>query len=623
MPRTYKRITNRQNWDAEHMKNAIEEVKQGMPVKTAARIFKVPRMSLKRRVMDTNKVAKLEKKVLGSCHPVFSPEQEQELVKHILDFESRMYGLTLRDLRQLAYQLAEKNKLPHKFSHVEKAAGKDWLNGFRRRHPEISLRCPEATSAARARAFNKPVVTKFFNLLREIYTKHNYAPHRIFNVDETSISTVPGRNSRILAKKGSKQVARVTSAERGISTTAVVCVSAAGSFVPPMLIFSRKRMKAELTDGAPPGTIFACNESGWMRTEVFKQWFAHFVSFVKPSIGEPALLILDGHLSHTRNLDVILSARENFVTILCLPPHCTHKLQPLDVAVMGPLSVYLDQALEKWLNHHPGRTVTVFQISQIFCEGYLKACIPTNGINGFRKTGIFPFDPEVFSDVDFLAAEVTDQILSDLDESENMALGSSSCNVPDLSTDITNKEDNGSSETHDLYKNPEPGPSSKRDEQMNSSFTVTPQECQSFPKIQGKRNATKRKSCGSAVLTSTPYKTALEEDIKKKEAKGKTIKAKNGNDKKTLKQKKPKPQKNIKESRSNSSDSEDNERNATCLYCCEEYFTSIDGWIQCRKCFDWAHELCAGVEEDEDEFICEHCSDVSLALARVQRKIRF
>lgn len=605
------------------MKNAIEEVNRGMPVKTAARIFKLPRMSLKRRVTDKNKVAKLDKKTLGSRHPVFSPEQEQELVKHILDFESRMYGLTTRDLRQLAYQLAEKNRIPHPFSHVEKAAGKDWLSGFRRRHREISLRCPEATSAARARAFNKPVVTKFFKLLKEVYTKYNYAPHRIFNVDETSISTVPGRNSRILAKKGSKQVARVTSAERGISTTAVVCVSAAGNFLPPMLIFNRKRMKAELTDGAPPGTIFACNDTGWMRTEVFKQWFAHFISFVKPSIDDPALLILDGHLSHTRNLDVILSARENFVTIVCLPPHCTHKLQPLDVAVMGPLSVYLDQALEKWLNHHPGRTVTVFQISQIFCEGYLKACIPTNGINGFRKTGIFPYDPEVFSDVDFLAAEVTDQIHNNLDETEDVVSGSSSCKAADLTTDVTNKAESDSSQPSDPYKNPEPGPSSRPDEQMNSSFSVTPQECQPFPKIQGKRFTTKKKSCGSAVLTSTPYKTALEEDINKKEAKTKKIKKKSGNSKKILRQKKTEKQKHAKGSLSSSSEPEDDERNATCLYCCEEYVTSIDGWIQCRTCFQWAHELCAGVDENDDEFICEYCSDVPLALVRVKRKVQF
>lgn len=47
-------------------------------------------------------------------------------------------------------------------------------------------------------------------------------------------------------------------------------------------------------------------------------------------------------------------------------PHCTHKLQPFEVAVKVSLSVYLDQALKKWLKHHPGRMVTVFQISQVF-----------------------------------------------------------------------------------------------------------------------------------------------------------------------------------------------------------------------------------------------------------------
>ncbi|KAJ8937708.1 hypothetical protein NQ318_010173 [Aromia moschata] len=74
---------------------------------------------------------------------------------------------------------------------------------------------------------------------------------------------------------------------------------------------------------------------------------------------DTVLLILDGHLSHTKNLDVILKARENFVTLLCLPPHITHKLQPLDVGVMLLFNAYMDQALETWMNNHPGRTVTL------------------------------------------------------------------------------------------------------------------------------------------------------------------------------------------------------------------------------------------------------------------------
>ncbi|KAL3284828.1 hypothetical protein HHI36_018967 [Cryptolaemus montrouzieri] len=44
-----------------------------------------------------------------------------------------MYGLTTRDLRQLAYQMEERNNISHRFSHDENAAGKDWLYGFKKK----------------------------------------------------------------------------------------------------------------------------------------------------------------------------------------------------------------------------------------------------------------------------------------------------------------------------------------------------------------------------------------------------------------------------------------------------------------------------------------------------------
>jgi hypothetical protein len=212
------------------MESAINAVKnQGMPIKTASRNFGVPVMSLKRRVRSRNVITNTHKKILGSRKTVFSAEQEEELVNYILDMEVRMYGLTTHDVRSLAYQLAERNGIAnHPFSLENKIAGRDWLFGFQKRHPGLSLRVPEATSVARAKAFNKPVVSKFFDLLKAEYQKHNYPAHRIYNVDETSLSTVPGRNSKTFAKKGRKQVGRVTSAERGQSSTAVICMSAGG-----------------------------------------------------------------------------------------------------------------------------------------------------------------------------------------------------------------------------------------------------------------------------------------------------------------------------------------------------------------------------------------------------------
>lgn len=57
---------------------------------------------------------------------------------------------------------------------------------------------------------------------------------------------LPGQNSKIMTQKGRKHVARITSADGGICTTAVICMSAGGNFVPPVIIFACKKIKKEL-----------------------------------------------------------------------------------------------------------------------------------------------------------------------------------------------------------------------------------------------------------------------------------------------------------------------------------------------------------------------------------------
>jgi len=76
--------------------------------------------------------------------------------------ERRLFGLTTYDVRKLAYELATKNSIKHYFSDKTKIAGKDWLAGFLNRNSQISIRKPEAISAARAMGLNKVVVDMFY-----------------------------------------------------------------------------------------------------------------------------------------------------------------------------------------------------------------------------------------------------------------------------------------------------------------------------------------------------------------------------------------------------------------------------------------------------------------------------
>ena len=85
------------------------------------------------------------------------------------------------------------------------------------------------------------------------------------------------------------------------------------------------------------------------------------------------MLLLDGHVSHTRNLEVINLARKNGIIILTLPPHTSYRPQPLDVSVFGPFKAYYNRTLVKWMR-----------------------------ANGFEATGIWPLSIDVFSEYDFI-----------------------------------------------------------------------------------------------------------------------------------------------------------------------------------------------------------------------------
>ena len=144
--------------------------------------------------------------------------------------------------------------------------------------------------------FNRVQVGKFFDLLSYEQTTKKFQASQIYNIDETGITTVqnPGR---IIAIKGTKQVGRVVSAERGNTTTVVCAMNASGIYVPPAFLFKRKHLNERLLTNCPVGAIGIPTKSGWMDSDVFLIYFRHFLSHVKPTQSNPILVIFDGHQS--------------------------------------------------------------------------------------------------------------------------------------------------------------------------------------------------------------------------------------------------------------------------------------------------------------------------------------
>lgn len=108
------------------------------------------------------------------------------------------------------------------------------------------------------------------------------------------------------------------------------------------------------------------------------------------------MLIYDGHVSHVDER-LILCAINNGVTILKLPPHSSHVLQPLDISVFRLLKTRWDTEVVQWQRHSQGQRIPKKHISKLIGKVWFETSSDIIA-NGFRKGGIFPFNSKVISD---------------------------------------------------------------------------------------------------------------------------------------------------------------------------------------------------------------------------------
>lgn len=62
---------------------------------------------------------------------------------------------------------------------------------------------------------------------------------------------------------------------------------------------------------------------------------------------------------------------------------------------------------------NPGKPISICEVAVCVGEAHMKAMTPANIINAFKKTGIFPYDSNIFTDIDFLPSEVTNRALTE------------------------------------------------------------------------------------------------------------------------------------------------------------------------------------------------------------------
>ena len=316
-------------------------------------------------------------------------------------------------------------------------------------------------------------------------------------------------------------------------------------------VFPRVHLKASMLYGGPPSADGDAYKTGWMTTLNFFKYMQHFVKTTKSSKERPVLLILDNYETHL-SLHTIDFAKKNGVVMLTLPPHCSHKLQPLDVSVFGLFKTYYTQASNDFLLNHPGQTISIHDLCGLVGKAYPLAFTHKNIVSGFQKAGICPFNKLAFSDEDFMGSFVTDrpmpvdcQIEGNAREVQpvqsivsssatanqpgpysaadqpgpssaaNQPGPSSAANQPGPSSAAN--QPGPSSAADQLGPSSaanQPGPSSAANQSGPSSstsrFLVMPEQISAFPKAPPRKSKGGRKRGATLILTSTPVKKQLE-----------------------------------------------------------------------------------------------------------------
>lgn len=536
----------------------------------------------------------------GRFRAVFNSEQSMDLKSYLTTIDQMFFGLTKVQCRRLVFDFAEHLGLPHPFNKETKMAGEDWLASFMKAN-DFAVRKPEATSVARAMGFNKPSVDKFFSILKEVREKHNFCASNIYNADESGLSSVPNKLPKVISPKGTRRVSKVVSGERGRNVTIICCISATGIYLPPFLVFARKRMLSELVEKAPPGTVGQCSDNGWSNGQIFVQFLNHFKLHVKPSAESPVLLLVDNHKTHV-TLEAINFCRGNHIVMVGFPPHTTHRLQPLDVGFFGPLKTYFSQACDNFMITHPGQLINDKKIGELLSIAYFKAATVGNAVNGFRHTGIEPYNPLVFDDHDFAAAKTTDKDLirpTSIDEADVSTNQAMPLKPTETLNELGESEDTELGAGVDLAEMSENCVYDGKNN-VKSIFDFKP-----LPKGKQTNKPQNRQKQSSSVITSTPVKIKLEQkEIEKAEKEELKKKRKELRASKVAKKLKFQPSAKLPKRLTEASTSKDSD--VKCPACEEKYEDPPkEEWIQCARCHEWWHEECSNYEGGD--FVCDYC----------------
>ncbi|XP_063625003.1 uncharacterized protein LOC134796734 [Cydia splendana] len=379
----------KKNYTPEQMGRALDAVRMGEKISTAALRFGVPRITLHNKVTGKSPAV-----CAMGPQTIFTPEEEDILVKWLVAMSEKHFPINRQLLTESVQKIILDQGKANPFTNNK--PGKKWFSSFLKRHPDITEKTAQNLSKSRddvteegIRKWFEEITTYIEGIgLKDVLDE----PSRIFNTDESAFFLSP-KAGRVLCKQAEKHLYQFCGDEKD-NLTVLLTANATGQLAPPMIVFKYDRLPAHITATVPEHWGIGKSESGWMCGSTFYEYITNIFNpwLEEQKIPKPFLFFLDGHRSHlTLHLSDFCSA--NGIELIALYPNSTHILQPMDLAVFRPLKLAWRKEVSKWQLNNLGKVLKKEHFAPVLKDAIStisEECIR----NGFRAGGLHPFGPD-------------------------------------------------------------------------------------------------------------------------------------------------------------------------------------------------------------------------------------
>jgi hypothetical protein len=231
--------------------------------------------------------------------------------------------------------------------------------------------------------------------MKDTIAKYAIVDSDIYNFDETGFMMGVISTGMVVTSSDSRKQAKKIQPGNREWVTVIQAVSSVGYAVPPFLVVAGKNHLESWYNEVdfPPQWRAGVTSNGWTTNEMGMEWVRHFEEFTAPrKVGVYRLLVLDGHESH-HSVEFEEYCKEHNIVTLCMPPHSSHLLQPLDVSCFSPLkkaySHQIKELMRQQITH-----ITKEDFIPAFRAAFQASLTESNIQGGFRGAGLVPFDPE-------------------------------------------------------------------------------------------------------------------------------------------------------------------------------------------------------------------------------------